>query len=314
MTRDLPYALVTASDLPYHAWQIVVHWAHMRHFGWPTRYLLYTGPDGPSDLLEQIMDTLGADGAHFTVWNDWRRPGRDRYGPGMKPGLVGQWLTKHTDDVDEVLLLLDPDALPLPTFTEAIRRDGLRPYSRRWFGTDTDSYTGPAYLKSKGEDLWVALCDLVGVDPEKAAQTKGRGSQWLFTGMSGTTWLEIADLSEDAYRILHAHDSDVQVWCAEMYVTQIVLIRDGIAADAVPETRMVWANGPRADWETAGFFHNAGITKPGTGHFYKGQFHDRAPFGIADFGIDPGSASAEYVRRIRAAETLWPKLAKSFTT
>lgn len=307
----LPTALVTTADHPYFLWQVVTHWAHMRHYGWPTRYLIYTGRE-PSELLDKVMATLGHDGARFTVWNDWRPRGRTRYNPAMKPGLIGQWLTANPDQTEKPLLLLDPDALPLPTLQTALQDGGLQPTRSVWYGTDTDSYTGPAYLKSKGEDLWTALCDLAGVDPDTAAQALGRGSQWLFTGMPGQTWEEIAELSEDAHRILDAHPSDVQVWCAEMYVTQLVLARDGITAESAPAMRMVWANGPVDDWNHAGFFHNAGITKPDTGHFFKGRFRDRAPFYSQDLRVNEGSASAEYVHRIRAAETLWPQLCKQF--
>lgn len=310
-SEPLPTALVTAADHRYYLWQVVVHWVHMRHAGWPARYLVYCG-DTRSKLLDAVMETLGADGARFTVWNDWRRRGRRTYNPAMKPGLVGRWLEAHPDERDSPYLLLDPDAIPLSRLRRTIEGDGLRPSPARWFGTDTDSYTGPGYLKSKGEDLWVALCDLVGVDPEQAEGMPGTGSQWLFTGMAGERWLEIAELSEDAYPILQAHKSDVQVWCAEMYVTQLMLVREGIEPAARAPMRMVWGNGAREDWSQAGFYHNAGVVEPGTGHFFKGRFRDRGPFFVEDMQVDDGSASSRYVELIRAAETLWPKLCRRF--
>lgn len=306
----LPTALIPLPDHPYYLWQTVVHWAHMRAQDWPAHYLVYTGRAGPSDRLRQIMDTSGGEGARFTVWNDWRHQSRTGYNPAMKPGLVGQWLTAHPEQVGEPLLLTDPDALPLPRFRQAITGEGLAPTTDRWWGTDTDAYTGPAYLKSKGEDLWQSLCALAGVDPDQAAEHDGAGSQWLFTGLPGKVWLEIADLAEDAHHILTRHPSDVQVWCAEMYVTQLVLAREGISPQAAPAMRMVWAGDDAGSLDGAGWFHDAGVTAPGEGHFYKGQWRNRAPFFVEDHGVTEQSASILYVEAIRLAEQLWPDLCR----
>lgn len=304
----LPLALVPLPDHKFYLWQMLVHWTWMRDEGYPTQYLVYCGRSGPSPELASLMAGMGA---HVAVWNDWRL--NPQYNAAMKPGLVGRWLEAHPEDVDRPLLLLDPDALPLRPFVRAIERGELEPTADRWFGTDTDSYTGPGYLKSKGEDLWLSLCALVGVDPDLAALRPGRGSQWLFTGWPGGLWLEIAELSERAYPLLTGHRSDVQVWCAEMYVTQLVLARERIEAESRARMRMVWAGGARADWSKAGFFHNAGVTDPAAGHFHKGSFSERAPFFETLDGVSEGSASARYVEIIRAAEADFPDLCRLFT-
>ena len=38
----------------------------------------------------------------------------------MKPGLVGRYLTEHPEAVDESLLIIDPDCLPLRPWPDAI--------------------------------------------------------------------------------------------------------------------------------------------------------------------------------------------------
>lgn len=302
----LPLALVTVPDHPFYLWQALAHHVWMREHEFPTRYLFYCGRGGPSRQLSAFM--AGA-GARVTVWNDWRT--NPQYNPSMKPGLVGRFLEANPDVAGAPLVVMDPDAIPLPGFIS--RAPHMQPTPTRWFGTDTDSYTGPAYLKSKGEDLWVELCKLVGVDPDHAGQFLGRGSQWLFRAGDGGLWLEIQRLSEQAYPVLTGHRSDVQVWCAEMYVTQLVLARENIAATARAPMRMAWATGAREDWQKAGFFHNAGVTEAGTGHFHKGQWQARPPFFLeddAEYGATEESATFRYVELLKSTQEQFPQLVK----
>lgn len=296
---NVPKALVPLPDHKFYLWQMLVHWAWMREREYPAQYLLYCGATGPSRELVELMRGMGA---KIAVWNDWRI--NPQYNPSMKPGLAGQWLKAHPEDREIPLLLCDPDALPLPRFATA----GLEPAPGRWFGSDTDSYTGPNYLKSKGEDLWVQLCELVGVDPAKAAATRGRGSQWLFVGPPEGLWEEIAELSEKAYSMLVGHSSDVQAWCAEMYVTQLVLARENIETEARATMRMTWAGDPKSQLTKAGFYHNAGVTDPKTGHFYKGGWTAKAPFFAPLDDVRSDSASTKYVEAIREAEKAFPEL------
>lgn len=305
-------AVVPLSDHPLFLWQMVVHWAWQEEVGLPTRYLVYTDRNGErSPQLAAILDMMKDRKtiATATVFPDWRV--NPQYHPAMKPGLIGKWLTTEPAFVDRPVLLLDPDALPLPQFARAA--ETFHPTATRWFGTDTDHYTGPTYLKAKGEDLWVRLCALVGVNPEMAATIPGCGAQWVFTGQHGALWSEIAALSEKAYLMLVGHRSDVQTWCAEMYITQLVLAREGIESERCESMQMVWAGDHRDGWTKAGFYHNAGVVEPGTGHFHKGSWADKAPFYDPHDYVASDSASFRYVDAIRHAEKTFPNLCDILT-
>ena len=276
--------LVPLPDHPYYLWQALVQAVYLRERGWPVAYLVYC-QGSPSDRLRALM---GAGLADWHVWPDCRTV-KD-YNAAMKPWLVGKYLTAHPDAGS--VLVLDPDALPLRPWPDAVPGVLL--------GTDTDSYTGPAYLQSKG--AWGPLCDMVGVDPDHAARFPGVGAQYV-ADLPGHWWEGVSDLSVEAFRLLSAIPAPegdphpVQAWCAEMYVTQLAAIRDGIEPVAGAGMGMVWANGSRAGWGSEGFFHDAGQTVEDGRHFCK-ITHQSSPWG-KPLPVDPDSASALYVDLIR---------------
>lgn len=287
--------LVPLPDHPYYLWQALVQSVYLRERGWPVAYLVYC-QGTPSARLRSLM---GAGLADWHVWPDWRTD--KSYNAAMKPWLVGRYLSAHPERVGESLLILDPDALPLRPWPEAMPGVLL--------GTDTDSYTGPGYLQ--GRVAWEPLCRLVGVDPDRAAQHSGIGAQYVTTGLPGSWWESVAELSIEAHRLLTGIPSPdaghpVQAWCAEMYVTQLAAIRDGIEPRADPGMSMVWANGPRTGWESAGFFHDAGQEIEDGRHFCK-ITHQSSPWGKS-LSVAPDSASAPYVDLIRRTAEDYPDL------
>lgn len=285
--------VVPLSDHPYYLWQALVQSVYLRERGWPPTFLVYC-QGRPSDRLRALM---GAGLADWHVWADWRTD--QSYNAAMKPWLVGRYLTAHPDTGP--VLILDPDALPLRPWPDAL--PGVL------HGTDTDSYTGPNYLRTKG--AWEPLCALVGVDPDHAATLPGIGAQYVTTA-PGAWWEGVAELSVEAYRMLSAIPAPegdpypVQAWCAEMYVTQLAAIRDGIEPRTEPSMGMVWANGLRTGWESAGFFHDAGQTVEDGRHFCK-ITHQSSPWG-KPLAVSPESSSAPYVDLIRRTAEQYPDL------
>lgn len=291
--------LVPLPDHPYYLWQALVQAVWLRDRGWPVTFLVYlTGPRISSRLQRLMGSGLG----EWVAWDEWRPVGQCGYNAAMKPGLVGRWLSAYSQHADESHLVVDPDCLPLRQWPDA--SPGVL------YGTDTDSYTGSRYLRSK--NAWRPLCDLVGVDPDQAAGYRGIGAQYVTSGLSGAWWEEVAEVSAEAFRMLEqipAPPGDaypVQAWCAEMYVTQLMAIRDGITPTVHPDMSMVWANGPRTRWDTEGFFHDAGQQVDDGKHFFKCGFQS-SPWGV-DLQVDPASSSAPYVDLIRRVAIEFPEL------
>lgn len=283
--------LVPTSDHPFYLWQALVQIHAMR--GSPARWLFYC-PRRPSKILSAMMAAGIAD---IDVWPDWKRD--HRYNASMKPWLVGKYLTEHPEDGS--VLIIDPDVIPTGRPLPALG-------SARFLGTDTDDYSGPAWLDTKG--ALEPLCDLVGVDADQVRAYRGIGAQYLTAGIPGPWWEEVAQLSILAHRLLSAHPVDAQPWCAEMYVTHLAAVRDGYAPTPHEDMAMVWADGPATGWTTHGFFHDAGVTSPRPGIFCKSTWQ-RSPFG-RPVDVRADTAGYRYLELIRATEAEWPHLVRLF--
>ena len=283
--------LVPLSDHPFYLWQALVQMRALQ--GQQAQWLVYCPSGSPSPLLTSIMR---AKVAAIAAWPDWERD--HTYNPAMKPWLVGKWLT--ASGWDGPVTVIDPDVIPTG-------RPIPDPLPGVLLGTDTDGYAGPAWLDSKG--ALEPLCALVGVSADEARVHLGIGAQYVTQSIPGEWWESVAELSIQAYRLLKSLPVDAQPWCAEMYVTQLCAIRDGYRPTIAPDMGMVWADGPASGWDTAAFFHDAGVTKPRDGVFCKSS-HQSWPRNISH--VDSVTAAYRYVELIRETELAWPDLVAMF--
>ena len=289
--------LVPLPDTDFYLWQMLVQIASgaVEEGAW----LLYV-TERPSERLSALMD---AQIAEMHVWPDWRQPGGPTYNPAMKAGLVGQYLAAHPQAVDEPHLIIDPDVIPTGRGLPSGQRGTL-------LGTDTDSYTGVDYLRSKG--ALDALCDLVGVSVEEVERwVPAIGSQYLTWGIPGEWWSEVERLSVPAYHLLlnlnvPVGQTPVQAWCAEMYVTHLMAVRDGYRPTASTDLSMVWAGDDVTGWDSSAFFHNAGVVEPNGRDFAKTE-HQSSPW-KSDIEVSEESASARYVELIHDTAKKFPHL------
>lgn len=281
--------LVPMPDHPYYHWQARVQYQELARQGRAVTYLVYTrGKRGPSRALKKTLPREAVE-----VWQDWRTRDQMIYNPAMKPWLVGKWLERQPEAIDDAHLILDPDAIPTEHF------EMPRVTEMDWAATDTDSYTGAAYLESKG--AWEKLCEAVGaVQPP----IRGVGAQVAFTGSDAKFWMDVATTSISMFGLLDSIDPPepetvpVQSWCAEMYVTPLLAANVGIEMHADPSMSMVWAGDDAEDWETAGFFHNAGVTEENGRDFCKLNYRNRDPSKDLDrlrTVISPESASHRFL-------------------
>lgn len=285
--------LVATSDHPFYLWQCLVQMHALD--GRDAHWLFYCTSGKPSPLLSAIM-TAGI--GSVTAWPDWQRD--RRYNPAMKPWLVGKYLS--AEPTDEPVLVIDPDVIPTGRPLPA-------PIEGMLIGTDTDSYTGPAWLDSKG--ALEPLCELVDVPVDLVRGQRGIGAQYLAQGIPGQWWERVARLSVQAYHLLRRLKEDAQPWCAEMYVTHLLAIRSGYAPVVDKRMSMVWADGPVSEWDSSGFFHDAGVTEWRPGVFHKGTWQT-SPFGRAIPAVAEDTAAHRYVQLIRETEERWPELTSLF--
>lgn len=295
--------VVPLPDEDFYLWQAVVQAVELKRLGWDVTYLVYHQARQPSKHAARLTRLAAVE-----FWRDWRDAKHYVYNPAMKPWLVGRWLEREPNPGP--FLLIDPDVIPTGATTMP------EPTADTWYGTDTDSYTGPGYIRSKGEGLWLEVCELVGVDPAQAERFRGIGAQYATAGSTSEFWCAVAEKSLEVFRHVTTQESlarytpegeyPLQSWTAEMYVWQLEAIRLGIAPVVSPAMEMVWADGPVADWKRVGFFHDAGQVVDNGKDFCKLTFQISPWHG--PIPVDPASASYRYAEMIRRVKRDHPKL------
>lgn len=290
--------VVATSDHDYYLWQALVQSHSMSKLGFEVDLLVYYQQQ-PSGRIQYLRDRMPG----TTVWMYADDRHRKVYNPAMKPWMLARYLE---DGGSDQFYYLDPDCV----FTKYPDQ-----HPSPWHGSDTDWYTGPGYIKSKGIGLWLDLCELTGVDPDEASAYRGIGAQYMIAGTTPAFWDEVCDLSVKAYdhmintsHIYHPADQQypIQAWCSEMYITNLLAIREGFNPVADPEMSFLWANGKALDWDKHMFFHNAGVTSENGRDFCKISYQV-SPFKKELYAVEE-SASWKYVQLIKETEQLYPDL------
>lgn len=304
--------LVPVPDSPYYLWQLLVQATHLREMGYEedTHYLVVYFRESPSPLLRRLFES-DALRCYIHAYPDTRED--KSYGASMKPWLLGQFFDQFPEATSHVFNYLDPDVM----FTRPM---DFTPFERdddRWYGSDTRSYTGAQYIRDKGEQLFLDLCEIADVDPDLVLEHDHNsiGAQYFIKGSDADFWFNVERNSVAAYKHMiqtkdqyhpEGHEYPIQAWCSEMYMQQFETVRAGFTPIASPDLQFHWANHDVAAWDEKAYFHNAGQTKEDGVHFCKITWQ-HSPF-RKDISVSPQSASSKYVELIKRTEETFPDL------
>lgn len=302
--------VVVLPDSPYYLWQALVQAVHLEEQGFTdVHHLVHHQRRTPSPMLQKMADGVPSVQPVEVTDAQWA----EHYPPALKPLTLSRWMRADPAREDVPFFYIDPDAV----FTRYPER-----MPDIWNGSDTDWYTGPDYIRSKGEGLWEAMCGLAEVDPEVARVDRGAGAQWVIGDTCADFWEHVAEVAVDIHDLCVAtadrywpdgHEHPVQAWCAEMYATQLCAIADGHAVVVNPHMNFTWANGKDAEWDDPDtmFFHSAGVPKHNGVDFAKSAFRVFAPFRARPH-VHTDSASSRYVDVIERTRSRYPKLTGAF--
>lgn len=301
-------------DSPYHLWQVLVQMANFRELGYEedAHYPIVYFNDRPSDLLLRLWESDEVR-ASLHLYPDTRDD--LSYPASMKPWLMGKFFEQFPQEVSSVYNYLDPDCV----FTRPMDFTPFRDTSsRRWYGSNTRSYTGADYLRSKSDELLHELCAIaeVSTDQVLAHDENSIGAQYFIHGAGAEFWFNLERTSVIAYRHMKentaayhpaSHTYPVQAWCAEMYMQQYHTIKAGFTPVASDLMTFGWASSPAEAWQAHPYFHDAGLPAENGRDFCKVTWKDDSPFG-KDIDVSPESASYGYVALIRRTEAMFPDL------
>jgi hypothetical protein len=237
------------------------------------------------------------------------------YIPILRPDILEQHFRAHPELRGETVFYHDSDIIfrELPNF-DALHGDLY------WYVSDTISYIGAKYIKSKSEDIFTDLCSLSGIPPElvEANEAGSGGAQYLMKGVTADFWKEVAEDTLTIYKYMcdrehqdranlsteeAAQFNPIQKWCADMWSVLWGAWKMGAQTIVTPELDFSWGTSDIHAYNKCPIMHNAGVTNSTKDTlFYKADFQSSSPFDTDLSYVDPESASGKYVAAILYAK------------
>lgn len=237
------------------------------------------------------------------------------YIPILRPDALEQHFDKFPELRGEVVFYHDSDIIfrELPDF-DSMRDDHY------WYLSDTISYIGSKYIKSKSDALFEEMCDIAKIEPELVERNElnSGGAQYLMKGVTSSYWKYVKETALELYKYMAEREAvertqlepdalksynPIQKWCSDMWAVLWGAWRSGAQVKLSKDLEFSWGTSSIADYEKHKIMHNAGVTGNQEGRlFYKGEFINRDPFEAEFTNIDPNSASSKYVEAILYAK------------
>ena len=225
------------------------------------------------EKLKSVYNKVG-----FFFYKDERfKPG---YIPSVRPHVLHKHWLHNPELENRTVLYHDCDiilARPLD-FTNMLDLNTC-------YVSDTISYIGAKYIRSKGEHYLDLMTDIVGVNKQYVIENElnSGGAQYLLKNIPTGFWNKVYNDCETLYRVVNqqiAKDNPphaIQIWCADMWAVLWNLWVYDRKVLVSPKLSFSWATSNIRDWDKHDIYHNAGVTGPGQ-MFYKGAYINKLPY------------------------------------
>jgi hypothetical protein len=224
------------------------------------------------------------------------------YIPSVYFNMMKQHLKAHPDLEKEVLFLHDSDILFTKTvdFSE-MEKDDV------WYLSDTVGYIGTQYILTKGEDVYLKMCSVIGIDPEipKARNADSGGAQYIVKNTTAKYWEQVEKDSIKLYASFCADepkwdrkDFPIQKWTAGMWSLLWNACKFGHETKVDKRLDFCWATDHIQRWDQVSIFHNAGVTPDRKELFFKGKYININPYNIQQEEFSDKYCSYKYVESL----------------
>ena len=300
-------------DVPYFHWQVEVMIHNFMKVGINPNWIevIWAYDSEPSEAVKALAQRYSNVRFFF-----YKKRITDNYGyiPILRPDSLEQHFEVYPELSKEPIFYHDSDIIfkELPDFEKFLDDDC-------WYLSDTISYIGAQYIKSKAEALFQEMCKIAKIDPKLVEDNElnSGGAQYLMKGVDSTYWQYVKDTALTLYiymadrehaerQILTQEElktyNPVQQWCADMWAVLWGALRAGKEVKIDDELGFSWGTSNLFEYDRHKIMHNAGVTNNDKGRlFYKGEYITKSPFDSDLSGVDPNTASAKYVEAIQYA-------------
>jgi hypothetical protein len=298
----------------YFYWQVEVfiHNAIKNGINPKNIQILFSCVKGPKQELIDLSKKYNFVKFYFYERNEFINYG---YVSALRPDALEQHFSKYPELRGEVLFYHDSDIIfkELPDF-DSMHDDNF------WYLSDTISYIGANYIKSKSDQLLTDLCDITGVKREivESNENNSGGAQYLMKGVNASYWSDVKETCLNLYKYMAEREEEerktltpeqletynpIQKWCSDMWAVLWCAWKRGHQTKISRELGFSWGSSDHKEWDCHKIMHNAGVLeKDKDRKFFKGEFINKSPFDRDLSYVEPYSNSWHYAQAIEYAK------------
>ena len=303
--------LIALPDTDYYLWQMLVQMNNLKKHGYDkdTIYVIGKTSRNKSDALTKIIRESNTK-CSFFVYNDDRTD--YSYSPSMTANILKKLFRDNPSFTNETFFYIDPDVI----FRKKIRFSDLLK-NDTWYLSDTTSYINSKYIKSKGDELFVEMCNVVGIEPDVVVgnDANAGGAQCIMKNLTVEYWEKVERDSVELHKLMTstAHkynpEAPIQAWTAEMWAVLWNAWLLGHETKIIKRFDFSWATDHISKWGKTNIFHNAGAINDKDNTYFVKTAHQKFPFG-KDLICSDEYCSSKYVEEIRETEKTFENILK----
>ena len=224
------------------------------------------------------------------------------YIPSVYFNILKQHIKAHPYLTDDVLFLHDCDII----FTKPVNFSDML-NDDIWYLSDTVGYIGHQYIKTKGEDVYNGMCNVIGINPliPKLMNSNSGGAQHIVKNTTYEYWNKVEQDSIKLYKYFNDIEPNwsgkgepIQKWTAGMWSLLWNAWLFGNETKVDKRLNFCWATDPIQFWDKVSIFHNAGVTNDMSHLFYKGMFQNILPYNIDEKNYSIDYCSYRYINEV----------------
>ena len=271
-------------------WEVEVLLTNLQSHGIKDIILLFYGED--ASIVENIKNKYHV---RCHLYPDNRK--NKIYIPSSGPYLWMKFLTEFPEMQKENYFYIDTDII----LRDKINFDSMSVGKDKWYASDCSSYLQPSFVESFGEAYLNGLCQVIGVDKQRAIEkfeSCAGGAQWYISQPIVEFWEKVYEDSTKLYMLfvkLEYLYKDVKnakrprdtfpCWTAGMWSLLWNTLYFDIDVCIEKELSFSWSTQDIKEWMKHKILHNAGVFDSKKGLFFKGDWVNESPIG-ADIQVD----------------------------
>ena len=264
--------------------------------------LLFAIDSVADDVLTHMVSNWG-NKAEIHAYKDTRHT--KQYVASTRPFLWYCYLSEDKSREKDTYFQIESDVIfrELPDWTKIEHSPSV------WAGSDCASFLDYNYISSRknARELLDGLTRVIGISEDVIKRTEGAGAHWLMVKPKAEYWLKVQSDCHKIYGLFATIDSDIQVWCAEMWAQLLNAPLFGADYKISKELDFTWPSHPEYTWWKVKILHNTGLAEESLNNgrcLNKSLYYDKTPFDEDLSGYDKTLAGIHYVEAVEKARAL----------